>query len=185
MTRIATIIGKGPSAARATEWIASGPSTDLCTINEAALILPPTWPVRFAFFCHARYAESLRPLWERVETFVAPSVLVGDDQSLPADFPRHKLLRYIGNACGASRAELLERINLGQPAHHHSCTAAASFLAKLGYRRLRLIGFGGDGYAPGFAGQPTNMGDDWRAVEDTLAGLLAELYGCETERFGE
>lgn len=182
MTLTVTIVGKGPSAIHAQEWIDACPGTDVCSINESAMILRPDQPVRFCFFCHGKAAALTRPLWERVPTFVSPRHLIGKSP-MPKGFPYHKRLTYAGNACPSDAATLRAMLVRGSVTHHHTIPAAMSWLAKLGYRRLRIIGVGGTGYAPGFTGQPQNIGDDWVETEKTLADLLKELFGVETERF--
>lgn len=184
MSRIVTIVAKGPSAVHAQRWIDACPGSEVATINEAALLLRKNQRIRFGFFCHAKFVEPMRPLWRRIDCFVSPSELIGP-QELPADFPRHKHIRYAGNKCGGSRAALLARLQAGFVAHNHTLTAAMSWLAKIGYKRLRIIGVGGNGYAPGLAGVP-NLPEDptlWPQVEKTLAEILHDLYNVKTERY--
>lgn len=187
MNHVITIVGKSPTAIHAQDWIDACPGTDVATINEAGLILRDSQPIRFGFFCHARFALAMYPLWSRIETFVSPSALIGS-QDLPAGFPGHKRMLYEGNACGNEPKALRARLMAGLITHHHTVTAAMSWLAKLGYKRLLLVGFhGGSGYSPGFAGAPEPQVDwvQWRKAEDNLAELLKEIYGVTTERWGE
>jgi len=182
MSRTITIVAKGPTAVHAQRWIDACPGSDVAIINEAGLLLRPDQPIRFAFFCHAKFTEPMRPLWPRINCFVSPSELIGP-QKLPAGFPTHKRTRYAGNSCIGSRRDLRVRLNNGGVVHHHTLTAAMSWLAKIGYKRLRIIGVGGKGYAPGLKGAP-NLPENptiWPHVEKTLAGLLQELYGVKTE----
>jgi hypothetical protein len=182
MSRTITIVAKGPTAIHAQKWIDACPGSDVAIINEAGLLLRKQQPIRFAFFCHARFGEPMRPLWSRVDCFVSPSKLIGSEE-LPADFPAHKRLRYACNSCMADNLRF--RLSTGGVAHHHTVAAAMSWLAKIGYKRIRIIGTGGGGreYAPGLVGKP-KLPDDmsvWPRVERTLAGLLRELYNTKTE----
>jgi hypothetical protein len=191
MARIITIIGKSPSAAHAQEWIDQCPGTDVATVNEAGLILRADQPIRFGFFVHPQFAEPMWPLWSRIDCFVSPRELLlpaTGPGTLPQGFPTHKRVSYEGNACGAEADALRAKLLAGEVTHHHTVTAAMSWLAKIGYRRLRLIGFGGGaGYAPGFVGRPEPTVNlvEWVEVERTLAALLMDIYGCKTERYGE
>lgn len=182
MSKVVTIVAKGPTAVHAQRWIDACPGSDVAIINEAGLLLRKNQPIRFAFFCHARFVELMRPLWGRVDCFVSPSELIGPKE-LPADFPTHKRLRYAGNSCQAKNLRL--RLTGGGVTHHHTIAAAMSWLAKIGYKRIRIIGTGGGGreYAPGLAGKPKLPADlsVWPRVEKTLAGLLQELYSTKTE----
>jgi len=182
MSRVITIVAKGPSAVHAQKWIDARPGCDVAIINEAGLLLWKNQPIRFAFFCHAGFVKKMRPLWGRVDCFVSPSKLIGPEE-LPDDFPTHKRMRYAGSSCMAKNLRL--RLRSGGVTHHHTVTAAMSWLAKIGYKRLRIIGTGGGGrgYAPGLAGKPKLPVDlsIWPRIERTLAGLLLELYGTKTE----
>jgi hypothetical protein len=185
-SRIITIVAKGPSAAHAQEWIDECPGCDVATINEAGLLLRQDQPIRFGFFCHVKFAERMRPLWARIDCLVSPSELIGP-QELPVDFPVYKRMFYEANQCCGTWHHLVARLALGRVTHHHTVTAAMSWLAKIGYRRLRIIGVGGQGYAPGLDGQP-KLPEDlsvWPRVEHILAGILHDLYGAETERYDE
>ena len=186
MSNIVTIVAKGPSAAHAQRWIDVCPGSDVATINEAGLLLRKDQRIRFAFFCHARFVERMRPFWGRINCFVSPAELIGP-QELPAAFPRHKHMQYAGNRCGGSRSDLHGRLQAGFVAHHHTVAAAMSWLAKVGYQRLRIIGVGGQGYALGLPGEPQwnspSEQSAWMQVEQTLALLLRELYGVKTEHY--
>ena len=190
MSRTITIVAKGPTAAHAQQWIDKCPGSDVAIINESGLVLRKNQPIRFAFFCHAVFVEKMRPLWGRVDCFVSPVKLLGR-QKLPADFPTHKRIRYGGNVsapyhtCPGGKESLRVRLKSGAVVHHHTVTAAMSWLAKIGYKRIRIIGVGGQGYAPGLKGAPKLPKDSelWPRVERTLAGLLRELYGVKTEYY--
>jgi hypothetical protein len=184
MSNIVTIVAKGPSAIHAQKWIDACPGSDVAIINEAGLLLRKNQPIRFCFFCHARFMPLARPLWGRTMCFVSPAELIGS-QKLPRGFPEHKRIRYAGNKCGGNREALRTRLQAGGVPHNHTMTAAMSWLAKIGYKRIRIIGVGGQGYARGLVGQPNlpaNPGA-WLAVERTLTELLRELYGVKVERF--
>jgi len=180
MSRTITIVAKGPTAVHAQKWIDACPGSDVAIINEAGLVLRKNQPIRFAFFCHAGFVKKMRPLWGRVDCFVSPSKLLGPEE-LPADFPTYKRMRYAGNSCGPRK--LRERLMSGGVAHHHTIAAAMSWLAKIGYRRIRIIGVGGKGYAPGFAGKPKLPPDMslYPRVEKMLATLLGNLYRTKVE----
>jgi len=184
MTRTVTIVAKAPSAVHAQKWIDACRHTDVATINEAGLVLRKTQQIRFGFFVHAGFVSRMRPLWGRIDCFVSPADLIGPNE-LPAGFPRHKHIRYAGNTCGGSRADMLARLKAGFVVHNHTMTAAMSWLAKMGYKCIRIIGTGGQGYAKRFAGKPKLPNDlmMWPRIETTLAQLLKELYGTAVERF--
>lgn len=180
MSRTITIVAKGPSAVHAQKWIDACPGSDVASINEAGVLLRKNQPIRFAFFVHAGFVKRMRPLWSRVDCFVSPSKLLGPEE-LPAGFPSHKRLRYAGNTCTVNG--MRRRLMGGGVTHQHTVAAAMSWLAKIGYKRIRIIGVGGVGYAPGFVGAPKLPANkaEWPRVERTLSGLLRELYGTKTE----
>ena len=105
MSRVITIVAKGPTAVHAQKWIDKCPGSDVAIINEAGLVLRKNQPIRFAFFCHAGFVKKMRPLWGRVDCFVSPSKLIGPEE-LPAGFPTHKRMRYSGNSCKNLRVRL-------------------------------------------------------------------------------
>ena len=184
MSRVITIVAKGPTAIHAQKWIDACPRSDVAIINEAGLLLRKNQPIRFCFFCHARFVELARPLWGRIDCFVSPSELIGP-QKLPSGFPSHKRFRYAGHGCGRTQEALLSRLKSGGVTHHHTVAASMSWLAKIGYKRLRIIGVGGKGYARGLTGWP-KLPDDPRVyslVEKKLAALLLKLYGAKTEYY--
>jgi len=186
-----TLIGKGPSASHAQEWIDSEP-TDVAVINEVGVLLRETQPIHYGFFTHSSFLYKMPHLWDRIQTFSGPSEFHHPQLSerfpdnLPVGFPIDKYRPYRDWNCCGDRQSMINRIVSGGIVHHHTSTGAHHWLAKQGYRRIRLIGFGGgSGYASGLDGHvppEINLGE-WTAIHRELSVLIDAIYGTETEWF--
>lgn len=184
-----TIVGKGPSAINAQAWI-DAEATDVAVINEAGLLLRSTQAIDYAFFSHLDFVELSRPTWGRTLHFSGPAYFKVNGRierqfpdQLPVDFPREKYDGYVDHACCGDEQSLVDRIVAGGISHHHTATGAHHWLAKRGYRRIRVIGVdGGSQYATGMSGHvgPWSL-DEWKVVHKRLADVLHRIYGTTTE----
>lgn len=185
-----TLIGKGPSAAHAVEWMATEPGADVAVVNDAGLLLPAHQQIDWLFFADAEQIESARVTWGRVERFVCPDALhvqcrpsirsAAEIEGFPVD--RCEMLRY-GDVVGVPASSFASMIDRRLPPWKFTCTGAAARLAYHGYSRVRLIGFdGGTGHVPGVRRDPLKVDyTKFRAALQVLCGVLSEKLGTEFE----
>lgn len=185
-----TLIGKGPSAVHAAEWIDACAWTDIAVINDAASLFEDPHHIDFCFFTDVELIERARDHWERCSYFVCPDELHRATERVPgltvndiAGLPHARCEQYPYHVCNGLRDAIESRIREGRVVHHHTATAAHSWLALNGYQKIRVIGCdGGSGYAANLSG---TLGDwdfnGWREIHERLADVLHELIGTETE----
>lgn len=180
---VVTLIAKGPSAIHAQEWI-DAVETDVAVINEAGLLLRRDQDIHFGFFSHPEGALRMRPLWDKIKIFSGPSHF-DSEPTLPPGFPSSKHVGYYDWSCCGDDQSLVARILCGGIAHHHTTTGAHHWLAKLGYKTIRVIGVdGGGAYADGMQGiGPQQPLDAWKEIHARLSDILLRVYGSETVWF--
>ena len=184
MTKTATIIGKGPSAEHATEFIAASPGCTVVAINDAGRAFEQ--PIDYCFFTDHELIARAEPYWERTHTFVCPhelhvrstrrkgatwkDVLTKPDAhviEIPYDV-KHK----------PSEEYIRERLTTGRIVHQSTSIFAHTWLISQGYRHIRLIGIDG-------VPDANHCYSRWRLTTQLIDRLSKELLGVETEWWKE
>lgn len=193
---VVTIVAKGPSAANAQRVIDDGPSTAIATINDAGRLISNQ--IDFAFFTHATRIGSRDDwgplLWNRVRCFVAPEFWMGMVASgspdvlhvtrneLPNTFPQRRLVTYDEWWNDGTLEQMTNRLNQGRIVHHHTTTAAMTWLFRAGCQHLRIVGV--DGGKKTVAGTiPSDPTIDLQMYYDVAHRLavLMRQRGCKVE----
>ena len=181
----------GPSSIEVGSLLGFG---HVATVNRGALLV--RGPIDFAFCNDLEALEQIRAAWDRIRTFVIPDRLgIGsrvstrswaEFEGVPIDrtliFPHEPLTETESKIAGV--VDDPDRI-----VTFNSAGAGLHALARLGYRKVQVIGCdGGTGYSPllHYGG----YGSDFSVIRDRmhyLAGLLDQTHGCEVrfspERF--
>lgn len=189
---VATIVGKGPSAVHADDFLRECPESDVVSINEALKVINSRRYVDYLFFTDVELIELARADWHRVRTFVCPTVLhrrlqrssltAADVDGLPLE--RCQQYPYQVNF-NFDRETLREWIRDRRPTLQCTSMAAHSWLAYRGYETIRLVGIdGGQQRAANFQ-QASGPGpySQYRAAQELLADVLRQELGVITEWF--
>lgn len=195
--RSATIVGKGPSAKNATEFVCKDPTTIVVTLNDSARLLDDTIKIDYGFFTDVEMIERAKPYLDRTATIVLPSALHKggtrsdltwrDVLTKPYSFCVNEVEYDVNHT--PSIGYLQERIKLRGIIHQSTSTLAHSYLLSLGCPHIRLIGIdGGSDYAPGASGlrpvepiskKPANY-TRWRYTHEEIDRISKKLHGVRT-----
>lgn len=198
--RAVTLVAKGPSAEHAMKWIGNPKNGQIATINDAAKVLDPRWPVHLTFLTDRAAIDTLEVLHRGTSVvahrYVCPEWTLGGDT--PKWFRDCNPVTYKEHRCCGDDKALTKRIMSGGICHHNTVNGALHWICKYGkFDRVRIIGVdGGSGYASNL--QPVTqqryqdiaeeLGDDflsqWREITKRLCVILKRVYGTEFEWYG-
>lgn len=173
----------GPSSIEVDSLLGCG---HVATVNRGALLTRGS--IDFAFCNDLEALEQIRPAWDRIRTFVVPDRLgIEGKVSLKswAEFegaPVDRALIFPHEPLAASEQQIDEVVDDPERvATFNSAGAGLHALARLGYRRIQVIGCdGGSGYSPLL--HHGGYGSDFTVIRERmryLAGALATKHGCE------
>lgn len=187
---IVTIVAKGPTAEHAQKWIDASIGTLVATINDSANLVPSVGSIDYCFFSHFELLQKASETWSKTRLFISPSVSHATDKRMVSmrsqftgDFPVDRWVSYDARFCDADDAHLEAMVRFRQTIHHHTTSAALSWLVAHNHRHVRIIGVdGGSQYATNTTGLPGEWPlDEWRQINERIASHASKIHGTKVE----